>query len=67
MNQKRPKPVLWTAFSVIMAALLVAVIIGNSIANQYATTINVALNTSTYKIIKGETDQDTEYFKSDLM
>lgn len=66
MNQKRPKPVLWTAFSVIMAALLVAVIIGNSIANQYATTINVALNTSTYKIIKGETDQDTEYFKSDF-
>ena len=36
---------------------------GNIIANQYATTINVALNASTYKIIHGENTGDTEYFK----
>lgn len=34
------------------------------IANQYATTLNVALNASTYKIIKGDTTEDTEYFKA---
>ena len=34
------------------------------IANQYATTLNVALNASTYKIIKGNTTEDTEYFKA---
>ena len=36
---------------------------GNIIANQYATTLNVALNASTYKIIHGENTGDTEYFK----
>ena len=46
--------------------LLVALIIGTTIAFQYATTINVALNVSTYKIIKGDSDEDTEYFKSDF-
>lgn len=38
-------------------------IVGNIIANQYATTLNVALNASTYKIIHGENTGDTEYFK----
>ena len=37
------------------------------IANQYATTLNVALNASTYKIIKGNTTEDTEYFKAGLL
>lgn len=66
MKQKKPKVALWTTLSVVAAVLLIAVIVGNTIANQYATTINVALNTSTYEVIKGDTDTDTEYFKSDF-
>ena len=46
------------------AILTIAAIVGNMIANQYATTLNVALNASTYKIIKGDTTEDTEYFKA---
>ncbi len=46
------------------AVLTIAAIVGNIIANQYATTINVALNASTYQIIHdSSTPEDTEYFK----
>ena len=33
---------------------------------MYETTINVATNASTYKIIKGDTTEDTNYFTSDF-
>ena len=56
----------WGILTGVFAVLLVALIIGTTIAFQYATTINVALNVSTYKIIKGDSDTDTEYFKSDF-
>lgn len=56
----------WGILTGVFAVLLVALIIGTTIAFQYATTINVALNVSTYKIIKGDSDEDTEYFKSDF-
>ena len=56
----------WGILTAISAILLVAVIVGSSIAFRYTTTINVALDTSTFKIIKGDSDEDTEYFKSDF-
>ena len=45
---------------------MVALIIGSTIAFRYTTTINVALDVETYKIVKGDSDADTEYFKSDF-
>ena len=66
MKKKGTGVKLWSALSVVTAILLVAVIIGTSYANRYATTINVALGIETTKIIKGEDSGDTEYFKSDF-
>lgn len=63
MNTKKPKVRLWSVLTALTAILTIAAIVGNMIANQYATTLNVALNASTYKIIKGDTTEDTEYFK----
>ena len=64
MNTKKPKVRLWSVLTALTAILTIAAIVGNMIANQYATTLNVALNASTYKIIKGDTTEDTEYFKA---
>ena len=54
----------WGILTGISALLMVVFIVGTAIAFQYSTTINVALNASTYKIISGDTDVDTNYFKS---
>ena len=54
MKNTKPKVRLWSVLTGLTAILTVAAIVGNIIANQYATTLNVALNASTYKIIKGE-------------
>ena len=56
----------WGILTGVTAVLMIALIIGSTIAFRYTTTINVALDASTYKIIKGDTDTDTEYFKSDF-
>ena len=61
MNTKKSKVRLWSVLTALTAILTIAAIVGNMIANQYATTLNVALNASTYKIIKGNTTEDTEY------
>ena len=63
MKKQNHKVALWTGLTGVSAVLTVGAIVGNVIANQYATTINVALNASTYKIIHGDTTGDTEYFK----
>ena len=64
MKNKKSKVGLWSALTAITAVLTIAAIVGNIIANQYATTINVALNASTYKIIHDSSNtEDTEYFK----
>ena len=64
MKNKKSKVGLWSALTAITAILTIAAIVGNIIANQYATTINVALNASTYKIIHDSSNtEDTEYFK----
>ncbi len=56
----------WGILTGVTAVLMIALIIGSTIAFRYTTTINVALDASTYKIIKGDMDTDTEYFKSDF-
>ena len=50
MNTKKPKVRLWSVLTALTAILTIAAIVGNMIANQYATTLNVALNASTYKL-----------------
>lgn len=67
MKNTKPKVRLWSVLTGLTAILTVAAIVGNIIANQYATTINVALNASTYKIIHGENTGDTEYFRRALL
>ena len=46
-KKKKPGVGKWGILTGISAVLLIAVIIGTTIAFQYATTINVALNVST--------------------
>ena len=48
MNTKKSKVRLWSVLTALTAILTIAAIVGNMIANQYATTLNVALNASTY-------------------
>ena len=57
---------LWGTLTGVTAVLTAGAMVGNVIANQYATTLNVALNADTYKIIKGDETGDTQYFKSDF-
>ena len=47
MKNTKPKVRLWSVLTGLTAILTVAAIVGNIIANQYATTLNVALNAST--------------------
>jgi beta-glucosidase len=61
---KKPKVKLWSVLTGLTAILTAAAIVGTVVANTYATTINVALDVSTYKIIKNDTTTDTEYFKT---
>lgn len=65
--QKKPKVGLWSALTAICAVLTAAALVATFIvAPMYETTINVATNASTYRIIKGDTDEDTNYFTSDF-
>lgn len=59
-------PVLWTILSVLCLILLIASIVGNYIASQYASVINIRFQTETTKLVADKSDDtDTEYFKSD--
>ena len=62
MNNKGIKK--WGVLTTLSTGLLIASVIGSSVASRYTTTINVALDTPTFKITKGDSDVDTEYFKS---
>lgn len=68
MNKKANKPGVgkWSVLTVLTAILLVVSLIGGQIANNYATTINIFLGTSTYKVVSGGSEEDTNYFKSDF-
>ena len=62
--KKKPRVGLWRVMTILCAILLVASCVGNYFANQYATTLNVALNTSFSKV-QGY-DKDAIYFASDF-
>ena len=47
---KKPRVGLWRVLTILCAILCIGSIVGNHFANQYATTINVALGTSFSKI-----------------
>ena len=65
--QKKPKVTLWSILTALCAVLTVAALVATFIvAPMYETTINVALDADTYRIIKGDTDEDTNYFTSDF-
>lgn len=56
---------LWSFMTVLMVVLLIASIIGTSVAMNAAQAINIFLKTETYKVeSSGESDTDSEYFKS---
>ena len=61
---KKPKVGLWRVLTILCALLCIGSLVGNYFANQYATTINVALNTSFSKI-QGY-DPSAQYFTSDF-
>ena len=50
---KKPKVGLWSALTAVTAIILVAGIVGNVVANTFATTINVALGITPYQVVKG--------------
>jgi len=63
--QKKPKVALWSGLTAVSAVLTAAAMVATFVvAPTYETTINVATNASTYRIIKGETEEDTNYFTS---
>ena len=65
--QKKPKVTLWSVLTALCAILTVAALVATFIvAPMYETTINVALNADTYRIIRGDSDEDTNYFTSDF-
>ena len=61
---KKPRVGLWRVLTILCAVLCIGSIVGNHFANQYATTINVALGTSFSKI-QGF-DENAKYFESDF-
>ena len=61
---KKPRVGLWRVLTILCAILCIGSIVGNHFANQYATTINVALGTSFSKI-QGF-DENVKYFESDF-
>ena len=63
MKNKKPHVVGWSIGTVIMAILLVAAIVANTIANQYATTVNMYLGTSTTEVVN---PSDQIYFPADF-
>ncbi len=64
--KKNGKVVLWSSLTAVVAILLVAAIVGNFVANYFATTLNVTFGITPYQIVKGDSTEDTEYFKSDF-
>ena len=63
MKNKKPHVVGWSIGTVVLAILLVVAIVGNTVANHYATTVNMYLGTSTTKV---ENPSDKVYFPSDF-
>lgn len=58
------KKKLFTAMTVVSAALLTVTCVGTSVANYFSPWINSTLNCSTVKLEQADGDVDTEYYKS---
>lgn len=65
-TSKKPKVVLWSVLTGICAVLLVVAIVGTSVAQTYATAINVALQTETHQITGSTDSADAQYFTSNF-
>ena len=63
---KKPKVGMWSGLTAVTAVLTAGAIVGTTVAFHYTTTVNNYLDADTYKIIRGDSDEDTEYFKSDF-
>ena len=61
---KKPRVVTWGILTGVTAVLTIGSIVGNVIANRYATTINVALDTSYSKVVGY--DENSIYYTSDF-
>ena len=61
---KKPKVGMWSGLTAVTAVLTAGAIVGTTVAFHYTTTVNNYLDADTYKIIKGNTTEDTEYFKA---
>ena len=61
---KKPRVVTWGILTGVTAVLTIGSIVGNVIANRYATTINVALDTSYSKVVGY--DENSMYYTSDF-
>lgn len=61
---KKPRIVTWGILTGLTSVLTIGSIVGNVFANRYATTINVALDTSYSKVVGY--DENSMYFTSDF-
>ena len=61
---KKPKIVTWGILTGLTSVLTIGSIVGNVFANRYATTINVALDTSYSKVVGY--DENSMYYTSDF-
>lgn len=56
----------WTVLSAFLALDFILLLVGGVFANKYSTQINNVFGINPYEIVeKGETDENTEYYKSD--
>ena len=65
MAKRRNRIKLWAALTAVCAVLLVILLILTPIANTYSSLIDSTLNVQKSKLVGGDGDADTEYYKSD--
>ncbi len=53
---------LWTALSSVFGGLTAIMLAGTFVANSFATSLNAFFACDTYKIVKGNSDADTDYY-----
>lgn len=63
-KKKKAHVVLWSILTSVSAILMTILLIGTPIAQSYATVINIYFGVSSHEIKKGESNVNTEYFKS---
>ena len=56
---------LWRALTMVFSSILVLLIIGNNVANDKVAALLTVLGGETYKVVKGDSDENTEYFTRD--